>query len=262
MVSTSVISIRGTADLCDVNTTILGYRPIEGVNLFLAIAFGLCAILTIVIGTWKRTWSFSLAVGIGCALECVGKQQINIGESQRQCVLIVTQGYVARVPLHSNPCNTSAFQTQLVAIILGPTIICVGLYLTLKHIALAVNPMLSRISPRLLPFIFVPADVSCLVVQAVGGILAVKAGGDTGVKDPKLLDIGDKIIIAGICLQATVLGGFGFAAGDYLLRSKRWIKQGEPGEEITALWNNKRFKMFLFALIGAYVFIMIRCIYR
>lgn len=262
MISTIIIFTRDPVDACDVDTTILGYRPIEGVNFFLAIAFALCALATLVIGIWKRTWSFSIAVGVGCALECVGRWKFEDNEFVFRRMLMNYIGYGARVPLHSNPCNTAAFQTQLVAIIIGPTIICVGLYLTLKHVALALNPMLSRISPRYLPFIFVPADVSCLVVQAVGGIIAVRASGDTGVIDRKMLDIGDKIIIAGICLQAIVLGGFGLAAGDYFLKCRRWIKRGGAGEETAAHWNNRKFKMFLYALVGAYIFIMIRCVYR
>ena len=68
---------------------------------------------------------------------------------------------------------------QIVAIILGPTLVCIGLYLTLRHMVLAIDPKLSRIPPRAYPLIFVPADVSCLVVQAIGGGLQPPAARTT-----------------------------------------------------------------------------------
>lgn len=58
--------------ICPVWATTLGYYPIKGLNIFLAIAYGIAAIITIVIGVWKRTWGFSIAVAAGCILECVG----------------------------------------------------------------------------------------------------------------------------------------------------------------------------------------------
>ena len=57
---------------CPVRATTLGYYPNEGLNIFLAIGYGLAAIVTLVFGVWKRTWGFSIAVGAGCLLECVG----------------------------------------------------------------------------------------------------------------------------------------------------------------------------------------------
>lgn len=58
---------------CPVRATTLGYYPNEGLNIFIAVGYGLAAIVTLVIGVWKRTWGFSIAVGAGCILECVGK---------------------------------------------------------------------------------------------------------------------------------------------------------------------------------------------
>lgn len=57
---------------CPVKATTLGYYPNKGVNIFLALGFGLAAVVTIVMGVWKRTWGFSAAVAAGCILECVG----------------------------------------------------------------------------------------------------------------------------------------------------------------------------------------------
>ncbi|KAI2619048.1 RTA1-domain-containing protein [Hypomontagnella submonticulosa] len=223
---------------CPVEATVLGYYPNLGVNAFLAAAFGLCMIGLIFTGIWKRTWGYSAALTAGCILEFAG--------------------YIARVLLHQNPWNSDAFQTQICAIILAPTLICISIYLTLKHVTLSVNPALSRFRPRLYPLIFVPADVSCLILQAIGGSLAASAGYDK----PELLLNGDRVIIAGIALQSAVLGFFGLVCADYCWRVRKWVASGEATPAALATWNDRKFRMFCYAVAGAYAGILIRCIYR
>ncbi|KAI0013014.1 RTA1-domain-containing protein [Xylariaceae sp. FL0662B] len=223
---------------CPVEATVLGYYPNLGVNAFLAAGFGACLIGLVVTGVWKKTWGYSAALTAGCILEFVG--------------------YVARVQLHTNPWNSSAFQTQICAIILAPTLLCIAVYLTLKHAASSVAPAVSRVPPRLYPLVFVPADVSCLVLQAIGGGLAASAGAD----DPHLLLVGDRVIIAGIALQCAVLAFFGLVSGDYLVRAARAVARGQVGDDARALWFDRRFRAFGCAVAGAYAGILIRCIYR
>ncbi|KAK0625111.1 RTA1 like protein-domain-containing protein [Bombardia bombarda] len=228
---------------CPVAYTTLGYYPNKGVNLFLAIGFALAAVSTIFFGVWKRTWGYSIAVAMGCILECAG--------------------YVGRYQLGINPWNGNAFKTQIVSIVLGPTLICVGLYLTLKHVVSALNPSLSRVPPRVYPLFFVPADVSCLVIQAIGGGIAASAGRDK----LELLQHGNRVIIAGIVLQVVVLGLFGAFSGVYLVQVRRWIRSGAAEAEgardgAVALWGNGRFRMFLYAMMGAYSAFLVRCVYR
>ncbi|KAK4113119.1 RTA1 like protein [Canariomyces notabilis] len=226
---------------CPVKATTIGYAPVKGLNIFLAAGYALAAVITLGVGVWKRTWSFSLSVAAGCILECVG--------------------YVGRALLADNPWNGDAFKIQIVALVLAPTLICVGLYLTLKHAVTNLNRSLSRLSPKLYPAIFVPADVSCLIVQAIGGGVAAAAGRDSY----ELLQHGNRTIIAGIVLQVVVLGFFGALAGDYLFRAARYFGSGgvtaqqEPG---AMLWVDKKFRMFLYAMAVAYTALMIRCIYR
>ncbi|KAI1209820.1 RTA1-domain-containing protein [Annulohypoxylon truncatum] len=234
--------------VCPVEATVLGYYPNLGVNAFLAAAFGLCVIGLVTTGIWKRTWGYSAALTAGCILEFAG--------------------YISRVLLHANPWNSSAFQTQICAIILAPTLICISIYLTLKHVTLSLNPALSRLRPRLYPLIFVPADVSCLILQAIGGSLAASAG----YTHPELLESGDRVIIAGIALQCAVLGGFGVMVGDYWRRVRGWVRsvegaaeEGRLGEQdrlALATWRDRKFRMFVYAVAGAYAGILIRCIYR
>ncbi|KAI2618739.1 RTA1-domain-containing protein [Hypoxylon sp. NC1633] len=239
--STGHISYKTCTEVgphCPVSATVLGYYPNLGVNAFLAAAFGLCVIGLFVTGIWKRTWGYSTALTLGCILEFAG--------------------YVGRVQLHQNPWNSGAFQTQICAIILGPTLICISIYLTLKHVTLSLSPELSRLRPRLYPLIFVPADVSCLVLQAIGGGLAASAGSDK----PDLLLSGDRVIIAGIALQSAVLAFFGLVCVDYYRRVRRWVRAGDVTTDVLATWNDRRFRLFVYAVAGAYVGILIRCIYR
>ncbi len=150
---------------------------------------------------------------------------------------------------------------QIVAIILGPTLVCIGLYLTLKHAVTALNRSLSRLPPRVYPLMFVPADVSCLVVQAIGGGIAAAAGkGKLG-----LLQHGNRTIMAGIVLQVIVLAAFGGLAGDYLFRAGKYFRGGNVDAEHragAALWVEKKFQTFIWAMGVAYASLLIRCIYR
>ena len=58
--------------LCRVEYTTLGYYPNQGVNIFLAIGFGVCALVTFGFGVWKKTWGYSIAITAGCILELAG----------------------------------------------------------------------------------------------------------------------------------------------------------------------------------------------
>lgn len=135
---------------------------------------------------------------------------------------------------------------------------CISIYLTLKHLTTALNPSLSRVRPKWLPFIFVPADVSCLLVQAIGGALA--ASGGSG--NRKLVNAGNQAIIAGIALQVVVLLAFGSMSLDYYLRAKKWVHSADVTPSALALWNDKKARTFGYAVLGAYVCVQIRCIYR
>ncbi|KAF9874600.1 RTA1 like protein [Colletotrichum karsti] len=226
------------SDFCPVEMTVLSYYPNLGANIFFAVAFGLVVLVSGFLGTWKRTWTFMLFVTGGTILETVG--------------------YVGRVLMHDNPWNKDAFQMQICTIILGPTFICAGIYLTLKHVSANLNPALSRIRPRLYPIIFLPADLTCLIIQAIGGGLAAAAGQT----NKKLLDGGNRAIIAGICLQVVVLMLFGVAGADYFIRVRRWAASPDTDPAQLTLWHQKKFKLFMYSIVGAYACVMIRCIYR
>lgn len=57
---------------CPVSATTLGYYPNKPLNIFIAAAFGLAAVITIFFGVWKRTWAYMSFIVAGCALELAG----------------------------------------------------------------------------------------------------------------------------------------------------------------------------------------------
>lgn len=160
--------------------------------------------------------------------------------------------------MHDNPWNSDAFQLQICAIILAPTFICVSIYLTLKHACLALNPTISRLRPKWYPIIFLPADLSCLIVQAIGGGIAAAAGRN----DKKLLDGGNNAIIAGVALQVAVLFLFGLLGFDYFFRIKKHMNGPDADPAGLAVWRDAKFRKFGFAVMTAYCAILVRCIYR
>lgn len=229
------------SEFCPVEATVLGYYPSLEANAVFAAIFGICTLGSLYYCVRYKTWSYSLCIIGGCVLELAG--------------------YIGRVLMSDNPWNQDAFQTQICAIVLAPTLVCISIYLTLKHIALSLNPALSRVRPTLYPFIFVPGDVTCLVVQAIGGALAAAGG----TKHPNLTKGGNNAIIAGISLQVVVLGAFGGLLFDYFWRTRKYFantarEQIDP--DALRLWEDKKFWVFVRAIWGAYGVIFARCIYR
>ncbi|KKZ65745.1 hypothetical protein EMCG_08451 [[Emmonsia] crescens] len=223
---------------CPVEFTTLGYYPNLGANVFFCCCFGIFFFVALVVGVWKRTWTFTFAVTGACVLECVG--------------------YAGRIMMYNNPWGMG-FTLQIITIILGPTFLCAAVYLTLKHAALAVGREVSRIQPYLFTWIFIPCDIACLVLQGIGG--GVAASGDKK-KSKSLLDNGNRIIMAGIGLQVGVLSLFGIVALDYYLRVSRYHHKSLANDRERAVWADKKFHLFAGAVSVAYLAIYSRCVYR
>lgn len=226
------------SQLCPVKATVLGYAPNLGASIFFTVAFGLCTLAAIYLTIRHKTWTFGIAISAGLALETVG--------------------YAARTIMNGNPWHKDAFKIQICAIIISPTLICVSIYLTLKHISLNLNPAISRIKPRLFPLIFLPADLACLIVQAIGGGVAAAASAE----NRSLLNAGNNAIIAGITLQVVVLAVFGGLAVDYWIRVKAYMRCADAEPRALDMWKNGQFRKFGYAVLGAYFAVLIRCIYR
>lgn len=218
---------------CPVEATTYGYFPNFGGNVFFAVWFGLLGVLQLGIGVYYRSWTMMVALAVGGLMELAG--------------------YIGRVLMSNNPWNSDAFKLQIVCLVLAPTFIAAGIYLTLKHIILALGPEHSRLKPRLFTWIFISCDVGSLVLQAVGGGVAAAAG-----NDQQLLQVGDDIIIAGIAFQVATMAVCGILAAEFFWR----IKRSGSGAFSEKSVGRRSIHLILFAEIFAYTTVLIRCIYR
>ncbi|KAE8382289.1 RTA1 like protein-domain-containing protein [Aspergillus bertholletiae] len=221
--------------LCPVEATTYGYYPNYGGNIFFTVFYGVCGLFQLGFGIYFRSWTLMVALVVGTFLEMAG--------------------YIGRVLMNKNPWDGGAFKLQIVAIILGPTFIAAGIYLTLKHIILSLGPEYSRLKPRLFTWIFIGCDIGSLILQAAGGGVAAAAGSE----QRDLLNAGNDIIITGIAFQVATMSVCGLLALDFFLR---YLRRGSGEKALTS--GNARTSIILVVVadIFAYFTVLIRCIYR
>lgn len=238
---------------CPVSATLYGYYPNLGANAFFAALFGLLLVAQLIIGTWTRTWTFMFAVSLGIFGEMVG--------------------YIGRLIMHRNPWSDAGFETQICCLVLAPSFLAAGIYLTLKHMVLYCGPEYSRLKAKWYPRIFIGSDLASIIVQAIGGGVAASAKHST---NRSLLTAGDALIIAGIALQSVTMGVCGVMVLDFFLRRRKARTEDKTEAEgttdtsldATTLTNDVhtrsplRFRIFCWAIGFAFFTILIRCLYR
>lgn len=231
---------------CPAIATTYGYYPILSINAFFLALFGLCCLATLTIGIWTKTWTYTIALGVGTLLE--------------------TAGYAGRILMNGNPWSDSGFRLQIVCLILGPSLVAAAIYLTLKHFVLYCGPQYSPLKPRLYPWVFIGCDIGSIVLQACGGGIAA-SGGNSNIK---LLNAGNNLIIAGIAFQVATMAGCGLLVLVYILRyRKRAPLKGQVDEKSAYQLSKEhgtvslgRVKLFAAVVALAYFTVLIRCIYR
>lgn len=220
---------------CTVEGSLYGYRPNMGANGFLAAFFGICCIINLGLGIRYRTWTYMIALTLGCLGEMLG--------------------YVGRILLNDNPFHETGFMIQICCLVISPAFVTAGVYLTLKHLVLTFGEEWSRLKAGLYTWIFITCDILSLLMQGAGGGIASSA--DDG---SKALDIGTDLMIAGVSFQVVVLAVFGAFIIDYFIRT--YNRRSQLSEEATRLIHKTSFRAFLVALVVAYITILTRCAYR
>jgi hypothetical protein len=120
-----------------------------------------------------------------------------------------------------------------------------AIYVLIYQIVCYIDKSASRVNPKLFYWIFIPADIISLVLQAAGGAMSSTSDGDS--------DTGVNIALAGLIFQVITLSVFSICVIDYMWRSRRtWKKTSLP----------RRFVIFCFFLTLATLLILIRCVYR
>ncbi|KAJ4400631.1 hypothetical protein N0V91_008568 [Didymella pomorum] len=231
---------------CPAIATTYGYYPILSVNAFFLALFGLCCLACLIIGVWTKTWTYTIALGIGTLLE--------------------TAGYAGRILMNDNPWSDSGFRLQIVCLILGPSLVAAAIYLTLKHFVLYCGPQYSPLKPRLYPWVFIGCDIGSIVLQACGGGIAA-SGGNSNIK---LLNAGNNLIIAGIAFQVATMAGCGLLVLLYIWRYRKGAPlKGQVDEKSNYQLSKEqgtvplgKVKLFAAVVSLSYITVLIRCIYR
>ena len=222
---------------CPVEATTYGYKPNIAGSIFFAAMFGGLGCLHFLVNAYFQAWTFLVSISLGAILELLG--------------------YAARCQMHFNPWDSRMFKLQIVTLIVAPTFIAAGIYLTMKHIILAFGREHAIMSPNMYIWIFITSDIFSLILQAAGGITASAAPAG----DRTVLDAGNDVMIAGIAFQVFSMLVFGVMATLYAYRVVMARKNaGLPYIEIgPGPWSKA-------AAVGgeilAYVTILCRCAYR
>ena len=171
--------------------------------------------------------------------------------------------------MHHNPWSGTGFKVQICCLVLAPSFLAAGIYLTLKHMVLYCGPEHSRLKPRLYPYVFIGCDFGAICLQAIGGGVAAAATSDNG----KLLKAGDDLIVTGIAFQVATMFVCALIMLDYFVRFHKAkksmsssVNDGNYGSE----WEKNRsdpktkrnFRIFCVAIAVSFLTIFIRCVYR
>lgn len=222
------------SEACPLSASIYGYYPSLGANAFFCAFFGIALIANLVLGIRYKTWTFMIALSLGCFTEAIG--------------------YVGRILLHSNPFSNTGFEIQICCLIMAPAFVSAAIYLTLKHITLCFGPELNRFPARYYTWAFISADIFALVFQGCGGGIAATANGGT------LLNVGTDLMLTGIVWQVVTLLIFGIFSADFAFRL---FKSTTPFSiEAADMKNKLSFKLFLAGLTLAFLTVFTRCVYR
>lgn len=225
-----------TQQTCPVSESIYHYAPGLAANVVPLAIFAVSAIVHAFQGWRYRTWSFFVAMTLGCVFEAVG--------------------YGGRIMLHNDPFSGPGFKLQIVLLTFAPAFLAAGIYFTLKHIVITFGEDISRLKPNWYTYIFISCDLLSIIMQGTGGGLASAASDGS---DP-LLKAGDNVMIAGLAFQVFTLLVFGALASEYAWRVRKYSDRLNP--KTLELRASRKFRWFLIALGVSYFAILIRCIYR
>lgn len=163
-------------------------------------------------------------------------------------------GYIGRIMLHKNVWG-SGMSLQAIMLVVAPSFLAAGMFLTLKHVVMYLGPEYSRLPPKAWVWTFVGCDVVAVVLQAAGGGLASAAN------SLKMVNAGNNIMIAGLMFGVIVQFFCILLALDfgYSLRKHRreWKSNGQKSQA-----TSKGFMFYAACTSIAFLFIWIRCIYR
>ncbi|KFY76908.1 hypothetical protein V499_03599 [Pseudogymnoascus sp. VKM F-103] len=224
-----------TFDTCPLSSSIFRYQP----NLAMAVVplalFGLLTIGHIIAGWRYKTWTYTVSILIGLALELAG--------------------YVGRILAHGNPFLDNYYLLQIVVLTCAPVLFCAAIYICLGRIVVICGPEMSRLRPAWYTPIFLTCDVISLALQGAGGALTSTANDDVGRQQ------GINIMLGGLSFQVATIAIFGFLFLEFLWRTHASHKVSNDFQN-ASLAQSKKWTAYLWSLGSATLLILIRSIYR
>ncbi|KAJ0140459.1 Sphingoid long-chain base transporter RSB1, partial [Colletotrichum tanaceti] len=247
---------KEVSDECPVEFTVYGTDLSKPAATFFGIAFGVFLVLQLYFGIRARTWSFIVWLGIGTVFEVLG--------------------YWARTKLAGNPWDIDAFTQQYLTLLLAPTLVAAAISVTFKHLVIWYGAQWSVLRPSLYPWVFVGTDFLSIFIQVAGGaITAANASGSGG--GESMAKTGERLVVGGVAFQVANMFCCGLLMLVYIARRRSGLARGDPLREDAHLINSEgrplsrasateeeagRVRKFVYALVVAYIAILVRCCYR
>lgn len=244
---------------CPVVDTTYGYRPNLAGNSILLAVFAICTVAQLVLGLRYRLRAFTFAVSLGCLGEAIG--------------------YGGRIMMNSNPWSKTGFKIQICCLILSPSFLAAGIYLTIKHLVIYFGPEMSRIRPKMYTRIFISCELSTsdefdgmsfdrFFMVSTGDIVSIisqaAGGGVASAETANLVNIGDDIMIAGIAFQVATMFVCICLAVDFGIQVFRHHihRSAGEGEVKEARELPQSFRYYAACCAIAFALIFVRCVYR
>ncbi|CAE6506566.1 unnamed protein product [Rhizoctonia solani] len=170
-------------------------------------------------------------------------------------------GWAGRYWGHIDPPNRDAFMMQISTTIIAPSFMTAAMFLMLPKIINELGTEFSRMPPRLYSIIFITADVTALVIQAIGGAMASIADTLEGAEQ------GSHVMLGGIVIQLVAVVLYTILGLEFILRftynrPARPNAVSEPRKHSGWIGISRNIVWMLVGLGIATLFIIIRSIYR
>ncbi|KAJ6577030.1 RTA1 like protein-domain-containing protein [Mycena vulgaris] len=214
-----------------------GYIPQEAIAIIFLALYGISTILHIGQATYYRTW-WLLPTAALCG----------IGE---------LLGWGGRLWSSITPTADTPFLIQVSTTIIAPTPLLAASFIIFSRIVLQLGTSYSRLTPKWYTILFLPCDITALVVQGVGGGMASSADDLAGA------NVGAHVMLGGIAFQFVVIILFSTLACDFMQRYLR----DRPIRPIHSASSRRgvlttRLKFMLAALALSTVTLFVRSVYR
>ncbi|KAH9848569.1 RTA1 like protein-domain-containing protein [Lenzites betulinus] len=187
----NVTSGNGTWDQ-DLVSPYYGYLPTEWTGLFFEVLFLLTTVLHIGQAAFYRVWWCYPTVILACCGEVLG--------------------WACRIWSFHSPLNITPYLIQTVTLIVSPTPLIGALFVMFGKISARIGQSYSRLNPVAYARIFITSDIGALLVQSVGGGIAAST------RKPEIIQLGGRIILAGVIFQLASLTLFCMLVGEYYVR--------------------------------------------